>query len=198
MSAAAFARAQQQSPLPPAHGGTVGGSSPWQYWPPEVIAAVTQCPLVNVTLNWPLIYRELELRGASSKANCAGAIGTTAIETASTFLPVREAFWLPEAWRAQNLRYYPYYGRGDIQLTWESNYAKASPVVGMDLVKDPDLALEPDTAAIIFAWYWTEERPTIPALADAHNWREVRRLVQGGSDGLDRLTRVAETLLAIE
>lgn len=170
--------------------------SAWQYWSPDTIAAVTQCPQSAIGANWPAIYAALERRGGSSRASLAGALGTIAIETASTFEPVREAYWLPELWRQRNLRYYPWYGRGFIQITWESNYQDASRAIGVDLTVDPDRAMEPSIAAEVFAWYWCAARPLIPSLCDAHDWREVRRLVQGGSDGLDRLTRIAETLLA--
>lgn len=52
----------------------------------------------------------------------AYALATTKYETAHTFHPVREAYWLSETWRQNNLRYYPWYGRGYVQLTWERNY----------------------------------------------------------------------------
>jgi len=45
--------------------------------------------------------------------------------------------------------YYPYIGRGFVQLTWEENYATMSPIVEEDLVEFPDLALSPDIAAIV-------------------------------------------------
>ena len=45
-----------------------------------------------------------------------------------------------------------YYGRGYVQLTWKENYAKFSPLVGADLVADPDRAIEPGIATkILFA-----------------------------------------------
>jgi hypothetical protein len=48
----------------------------------------------------------------------AYVLATTQWETAQTFKPVREAFWKDEEWRRVNLaRYYPYYGRGFVQLT---------------------------------------------------------------------------------
>jgi hypothetical protein len=40
-------------------------------------------------------------------------------------------------------------GRGYVQLTWRSNYAKAGAKLGHDLVGNPDLAMRPDIAAII-------------------------------------------------
>lgn len=170
-------------------------AEPVRYWSVNTIAVVSQCPAAAIAENWPLVRSALERQRVTSKENQAAAIGTIAIETASTFRPVREAFWLSEAWRRANLRYYPYYGRGEIQLTWEDNYRAAGDYLGIDLVSNPDRALEPDIASEVFAWYWTVARPTIPANADAWNWREVRRLVQGGSSGLDRLVSIAETLL---
>ncbi|MBY3278230.1 hypothetical protein HLH89_26145 [Rhizobium laguerreae] len=79
----------------------------------------------------------------------AYALATALHETARTMLPVREAFWLSEEWRKRNLSYYPYYGRGYVQLTHRGNYLKAGNFVGADLVRNPDEALRPDYAATI-------------------------------------------------
>jgi hypothetical protein len=81
----------------------------------------------------------------------AYVLATTEWETAQTFKPVREAFWLSEDWRRQNLRYYPYYGRGYVQLTWQNNYAKYSELLTVDLVKDPDKAMESSIALFVLA-----------------------------------------------
>jgi len=79
-------------------------------------------------------------------------LATVQHETNDTFKPVKEAYWLSEGWRRRNLRYYPYYGRGFVQITWESNYEKFSKLLGVDLVKDPDLALEMDNAIFILVY----------------------------------------------
>lgn len=75
-------------------------------------------------------------------------------ETAKTMQPVREAFNLSEAWRKRNLRYWPWYGRGYVQTTWESNYARLdteAAVAGLtkpgEILANPDLAMRPDIAA---------------------------------------------------
>ena len=47
-------------------------------------------------------------------------LATVEWETNKTFQPVREAYWLNEDWRRAHLKYYPYYGRGFVQLTWKS------------------------------------------------------------------------------
>ncbi|MDI7865304.1 MucR family transcriptional regulator [Rhizobiaceae bacterium n13] len=79
----------------------------------------------------------------------AYALATARHETAHTMLPVREAFWLSEDWRRRNLSYWPYYGRGYVQLTHRNNYLKAGNFVGADLVNNYDAALRPDYAATI-------------------------------------------------
>lgn len=78
-------------------------------------------------------------------------LATAKWETAGTMQPVREAFWLSEEWRKANLRYYPYYGRGYVQLTWQSNYERQSKPdrTGVNLVENPDLALQAPVAADI-------------------------------------------------
>ncbi len=73
----------------------------------------------------------------------AYVIGTAYHEGAYTMQPVKEAYWLGEDWRKKNLRYYPWYGRGDVQLTWEENYKKAGAELGIDLTTDPNKALDP-------------------------------------------------------
>lgn len=81
----------------------------------------------------------------------AYVLATAHWETNATFEPVREAYWMKNAeqWRKKNLRYYPWYGRGFVQLTWEKNYLKASKALGIDFIKNPDLVMEPNNAAKI-------------------------------------------------
>jgi hypothetical protein len=78
-------------------------------------------------------------------------LATSAWETAHTMKPVREAFWLTENWRKANLRYYPWYGRGFVQLTWETNYKRADTELGLNgaLITNPELALDGEIAAKI-------------------------------------------------
>lgn len=81
----------------------------------------------------------------------AYALATSYHETAQRMMPVREGLSASDAWRKKNLRYYPYYGRGDVQLTWLENYKKADEKLGLngELVKNLDLALDPDISAKI-------------------------------------------------
>ncbi|CAB4120774.1 hypothetical protein UFOVP5_11 [uncultured Caudovirales phage] len=96
-------------------------------------------------------------------AHCAYALATAYHETARTMQPVREAYWLSEAWRKANLRYWPWYGRGYVQLTWEVNYQRAddeAAAAGLidkgDLMADPDLAMRLNLAAFIMRRGMTE------------------------------------------
>lgn len=77
---------------------------------------------------------------------CAYVLATAYWETARTMEPVVEAYWLTEAWRREHLRYYPWYGRGFVQLTWEPNYRRAAKEIGVPMDKDPALALVPEHA----------------------------------------------------
>jgi len=49
-----------------------------------------------------------------------------------------------------------YFGRGYVQLTWKVNYERAGRELGLDLVAQPDLALEPAAAAAILCLGMTE------------------------------------------
>ena len=89
--------------------------------------------------------------GLSSKPQMAYGLATAQWETAHTFKPVKEAFWLSENWRRRNLRYYPYYGRGYVQLTWKNNYELYASILGLDLEADPDIALRHDVALFVIA-----------------------------------------------
>jgi len=104
------------------------------------------------------IKAECRRQGLGLPAQTAYVLATVEWETARKFKPVREAYWLSESWRRQNLRYYPYYGRGYVQLTWRENYEKYTARLrerfperaeGIDLVADPDQAMVPEYALFI-------------------------------------------------
>lgn len=87
--------------------------------------------------------------GIGLKTQIAYVLATTQWETNHTFEPVKEAYWKSETWRRNNLHYYPYYGRGYVQLTWKSNYRHYSRVMREKLTSDPDLALKPEIALLV-------------------------------------------------
>lgn len=74
----------------------------------------------------------------------AYCIATAWWESAQTMHPVKEAYWKDEAWRKKNLRYFPWYGRGLVQTTWEDNYRRIAVAMGLPedtFLKNPDLLL---------------------------------------------------------
>lgn len=89
-------------------------------------------------------------------------------ESGRTMQPVEEAYYLgakAEAFR-RRLRYYPWFGRGLVQLTWEFNYLKAGQVLDVDLITDPDRALDPDISVAILVQGMVEGWFTGRKLAD--------------------------------
>lgn len=102
------------------------------------------------------ILDEWERRKLTDLRWLAYMLATTKHETNATMQPVCEAYWLSEDWRKAHLRYWPYYGRGFVQLTWQANYLKMTKALraqfpDLDLVRHPDEALLLDVAtAILF------------------------------------------------
>jgi len=80
-----------------------------------------------------------------------------------------------------------YCGRGYVQLTWKSNYAKAGQALGADLVGQPDLAMKPDIAAAIMVRGMQEGWFTGKKLAHylpsgsgtAAQFKDARRIING-------------------
>jgi peptidoglycan L-alanyl-D-glutamate endopeptidase CwlK len=78
-----------------------------------------------------------------------------------------------------------YHGRGFIQLTGRRNYTHYGRALSVDLVDNPDLALEPVTAARVLAQYLRENEPDIRAALDSQNLARAREVVNGGDHGLE-------------
>lgn len=81
----------------------------------------------------------------------AYCFATSFHETARTMQPIEEygrgkgkSYGVPDKATGQT-----YFGRGLVQLTWLVNYQTAARAVGVDLVRNPALALQPDIAATI-------------------------------------------------
>lgn len=102
------------------------------------LGALTQANVVG----FELVLDEAQNRRTPIH-DLAYILATAWWESGKTMQPVREAYWLSEDWRRKNLRYYPFYGRGLVQLTWEDNYRRVGGFYGIDLVKNPDRAMEP-------------------------------------------------------
>lgn len=148
-----------------------------------------------------LIIAECQKQGLTIPEQIAYVLATVQHETAGTYKPVKEAYWKDEAWREANLtRYYPFYGRGYVQLTWESNYQKYADILGIDLVGDPDLALEPKTAAFILVHgfktgAFTGKKITDYIDEEGYDFVEARRCING-LDKCDEIAALAEKHLS--
>jgi putative chitinase len=84
-------------------------------------------------------------------------LATTFHETAATMWPITE--YGSQSY-LQSKPYYPYIGRGFVQLTWEDNYRKATSKLGLsgsdDLVAYPDRALDLDIASDVMFYGMAE------------------------------------------
>lgn len=122
----------------------------------------------------------------------AYVLATGLWETNHTMKPVVEAYWLSEAWRRKNLRYYPWHGRGFVQLTWEANYKRASKETGVDLIANPDAALDADTAAHILVvgsrdgWF-TGKKLSDYITLQRSDFKGARRII----NGTDKAAKIA-------
>ena len=117
-------------------------------------------------------------------------------ETAHTFEPVKEAFWLSENWRKNNLRYYPYYGRGFVQITWLENYKKFGKLLGYDLVNNPDKIMEFDISFQILILGMKKGLFTGKKISDYADYKNARRVING-TDKADLIASYANTFLKI-
>ena len=126
-------------------------------------------------------------------------LATVSHETNGTFKPVEEAYWLSDIWRSKHLYYYPYYGRGYVQITHKKNYNKFSKIlhyqyyITVDLVKNPDRAMEKDIAIIILIHGMTSGSFTGKELLDYINddiidFINARRII----NGKDKAKSIAE------
>ena len=173
------------------------------------IAAVLGAPLANVAANWPPLAAALTAHGIGDRPVQIAALATVGVETGS-FRPIPEYASGDEyEGRADLGNTQPgdgrrYKGRGFIQITGRSNYTTYGNLLGVDLVGNPDLALDPTVASQIFALYFTNHRirwEPAPAplmncadLARAGEWRGVRVAVNGGENGLARFLEMVNGL----
>jgi predicted chitinase len=136
-------------------------------------------------------------------------LATAYHETAYTMLPVRETLAdtddkaiarLDRAFAAGRLKWVktPYWrkdadgktwlGRGYVQLTHKVNYARAGKELGVDLVADPGLAMQPTVAALILVrgsmegWFTAKKLPDYAA-GDGFDYVNARRVINGDVKG---------------
>lgn len=157
-----------------------------------LVAKAIHCPEAAVTSDWPLILQCLQALILGDELTQVAVLATVAVETAYEFKPIKEkggsAYLMSKP-------YFPYYGRGYIQITWKYNYAAYGKALGIDLVGDPDLALDPNVAASITAAFVRDKK--IALAASAQNWQKVRKLVNGGLNGWDEFKGCVDRLMLL-
>jgi len=157
--------------------------------------------------NWQVIVDVFNAHGISDDCNLAAVCATVAVETGYTFKPEEErgdpTYFLKNYYFNRRVRIalgnrstadaVKYHGRGFIQITGFNNYNKASEALGINLVANPELACDVETAAKIMHWYWTSHKLDVLANQasivrdEAHKvlvFQEIRRLVNGGLNGI--------------
>jgi len=86
-----------------------------------------------------------------------------------------------------------YLGRGLIQLTGRENYANCGTALGIDLIGNPNLLIEPKYAALSAGWFWNKKG--LNGLADTSDFETMTKRINGGLIGLeDRKAKIAKTL----
>jgi putative chitinase len=89
-----------------------------------------------------------------------------------------------------------YRGRGLKQLTGKDNHRACSEGLGVDLVENPDLLLEPIYAARSAAWFWSANKCNV--FADAKDIEGLTKRINGGLIGIDdRKKRYASAMRSL-
>ena len=85
-------------------------------------------------------------------------------------------------------------GRGLKQLTGKDNYARCGNSLGLDLVGNPDLLLEPLAAARSAGWFWKAN--ALSTFADAGDIKGMTKKINGGYIGLEQRQKLYDKCLA--
>lgn len=159
----------------------------------------------NIKANLPRVLDGLVERRLGDRLMVLMALATIRAETAS-FMPVAEGqsryntspggepFDLYDNRRDLGNRGKPdgarFCGRGFVQLTGRANYEHFGPVVGLGgkLAEKPELASDPVIAARLLAAFLAAKELRIKQALVEGDLRTARRLVNGGSHGLDDFT----------
>ncbi|MCD4509702.1 hypothetical protein LQT97_00495 [Brucella pseudogrignonensis] len=111
----------------------------------------------------------------------AYVLATAYHETAKTMKPINE---IGSEKYLRSKKYWPYIGRGYVQITWKNNYEKAGRILGIDFVSKPELLLQPKYAAPIIIAGMVEGWFTGKKLSDyitlqKSDFKNARRIVNG-------------------
>jgi peptidoglycan hydrolase-like protein with peptidoglycan-binding domain len=169
----------------------------------DVVAGMfPDAPRANIERHLPPVLKALADAGLDDRDLVLMALGTIRAETAG-FEPISEK---PSQYNTSPGGPHPfdlydhraslgnlgppdgarYKGRGFIQLTGRANYRTYGARVGQPLEDEPDLANVPRTAAMILAAFLADKRSAAKYAIFGRDLATARRLVNGGSHGMDR------------
>jgi len=158
-------------------------------------------PVANISANLPPVLDALVGANMPDKLMVLMALGTIRAETES-FQPISEGqsrFNTSPSGHPFDLYDHrqdlgntgppdgaTFRGRGFVQLTGRANYQRISTELNVDLVNQPELANQPLIAAKILAQFLADREDRIREAVTEHDLAAARKLVNGGSNGLDR------------
>ncbi|MBS4097656.1 MAG: peptidoglycan-binding protein [Sulfuricella sp.] len=172
-----------------------------------------------IAANLPYVTAALRAFGLDDPAMVAVALGTIRAETAA-FVPIAErpshfntlpgqpAFSAYEPIPGNRLAKTlgndmpgdgaRFCGRGYVQLTGRGNYRELGEMLGIPLMENPDSACAPEVAACLLAAFLYDNRGKLDAALAKDDLKAVRKVVNGGSHGLDEFrdtfTRTRDSL----
>lgn len=152
-------------------------------------------PAAKAALFLPHLNRAMAEYGIDSMLRTAAFVAQLAHESG-------EFRWMEEIWGPTDAqrRYEPvtdlskrlgntepgdgkrFKGRGPIQLTGRANYQRFGGLLGIDLAGAPEQAAAPEAAFRVAALFWKNRG--LNELADAQDFREITRRINGGFNGL--------------
>jgi peptidoglycan L-alanyl-D-glutamate endopeptidase CwlK len=163
-------------------------------------------PITNIQTNLPFVLQALTAAGLGDKDMILMALATIRAETGN-FTPLSEfqskfntapgglPFGLYDNRTDLGNQGPPdganFKGRGYIQLTGRSNYQIHGAAIGLgnQLITNPALANQPDIAAKLLASFLKSKEAKIRSALKQNDLRTARKLVNGGSHGLDAFTQ---------
>ena len=137
------------------------------------------------------ILDEIEEQNVTDKRHIAYIFATAWHETAHTLTPVTE-YGGPKYLKSK--KYYPYIGRGFVQLTWDYNYKKYSKIMGIDFVTHPDLVLEVKASAFILVHGMINGTFSGKKLSDYNTFVSMRKIING-TDKAQLIAGIADRFL---
>lgn len=149
----------------------------------QLVAGVPQKGKEAARTNIPIIADALAKEGILDSNVLAYALATVEHETDETFQPIKEIQGTVNARRFGYEGGANYFGRGFIQITHLRNYREIGERIGLGdrLVKEPDLALDPEVSAKILAAFFKDNN--VANLASNGNFIAARTPVNPDYNG---------------